>query len=215
MEYLVNFLCAIVRSLFLPHHLFCFRTNFLLSNIFLYYLSCAFFSDPTSAVIVLNTASSTEPVYLLTYHFYVSSSLKQSHSCLEANQLDIYIYLYRYMKFFIIFTSTHSINKFRYRRRIHETSKSHIQRINIVQLALRLLITKWTFEKHIEGDGRFWDQSPMDSKLKTWYQAMRSTWEEIEGFETWVKSLTRNKKGSVKRNLKSEILARGEMTITS
>ena len=123
--------------------------------------------------------------------------------------------LYMYMKFFIIFTSTHSINKFRYRRRIHETSKSHIQRINIVQLALRLLITKWTFEKHIEGDGRFWDQSPMDSKLKTWYQAMRSTWEEIEGFETWVKSLTRNKKGSVKRNLKSEILARGEMTITS
>ena len=32
--------------------------------------------------------------------------------------------LYRYMKFFIIFTSTQSINKFRYRRRIHDTSKS-------------------------------------------------------------------------------------------
>ena len=29
--------------LFLPHHLFCFRTNFLLSNIFLCYPSCAFF----------------------------------------------------------------------------------------------------------------------------------------------------------------------------
>ena len=51
--------------LFLHHHLFCFRTNFLLSNIFLCYPSCAFFSSPSSAVIILNTASSRVPVYLL------------------------------------------------------------------------------------------------------------------------------------------------------
>ena len=39
--------------LFLPHHLFCFRTNFLLSNIFLFYPSCPFFS-----AIIFNTTSS-------------------------------------------------------------------------------------------------------------------------------------------------------------
>ena len=65
-EYLVNFLCTIVRSSFLPLHLFCFRTNFLLSNIFLCYPSCAFFCPPSSAaVIILNTASSRVPVYCI------------------------------------------------------------------------------------------------------------------------------------------------------
>ena len=51
--------------LFLHHHLFCFRTNFLLSNIFLCYPSCAFFSPPSSAVIIFNTASSRVPIDLL------------------------------------------------------------------------------------------------------------------------------------------------------
>ena len=64
-EYLVNFLCTIVRSLFLPHHPFCWRTNFLLSNIFLCYPSCAFFSAPSSAVIILKSASSRDVLFLL------------------------------------------------------------------------------------------------------------------------------------------------------
>ena len=60
LEYLLNLFCTIVRSLFLPHHLFCFRTNFLLSNIFLFYPSCPFFS-----AIIFNTTSSRVPIYLL------------------------------------------------------------------------------------------------------------------------------------------------------
>ena len=79
---------------------------------------------PVSVAPVIGYGRTNERTDERTYHFYVSSSLKQSHSCLVANQLDIYIYIYRYMKFFIIFTSTQSINKFRYRRRIHDTSKS-------------------------------------------------------------------------------------------
>ena len=51
--------------LFLHHHLFCFPTNFLLSNICLFYPSWQFFSAPTRAVIIFNTTSSRLPIYLL------------------------------------------------------------------------------------------------------------------------------------------------------
>ena len=139
------------------------------------------------------------------------------------------------MKFFIIFTSTQSNNKFRYRRRIHETSKSphpanqysstsseasyhqmnlreaHRRRWKVLRpesnlwleikkvfrpesygLEIKeLKIKLWEDEKHVGGDRRFWDLchifdskekrfwdlSPMDSKLKT----SRSTNEKLIG----------------------------------
>ena len=42
--------------------------------------------------------------------------------------------------------------------------------INIIQLPLRLVITKCTYDKHIEGDGGFWDLSQIsDYKLKRFW----------------------------------------------
>ena len=98
MEYLVNFFCTIVRSLFLPHHLFCFRTNFLLSNIFLSYPSCAFFSAETSAVIISNTSSSREPIYLLFYYcIYNPSCTIVILNCAPSSEPTGYFFAWRIM----------------------------------------------------------------------------------------------------------------------
>ena len=85
-----------MRSLFLPHHLFCFLTNFLLSNVFLCYPSCAFFSAPTSAVIILNTASSREPVYLLFYYCISNPSCTIVYlNCAPSSESTSYFFRWR------------------------------------------------------------------------------------------------------------------------
>ena len=83
----------------------------------------------------------------------------------------IYVYIFRGIRSFLSFLlQFKQIKSSGIEDGFMKAANLLLYRSNIIQLPLRLVITKCTYEKHIEGDGGFWDLRQIsDYKLKRFW----------------------------------------------